>query len=626
MPFIRFHRRAEPRPTLGPDERRFALGTRSLADLVAPAAVELARDHLRLDHQYARTLVLTGYPRTVSPGWLQPLIDFEEPLEVGLHLYPLDTGQMVSALTHQMVRLHSSRLLAARGGRLADPEREVAYEDAERLRDALQRGEEKVFSVSVYVLLRAPSLGALDTLTRRVEATLGGLLAQSRVAVFEQDGGFRSCLPEGHDHLGAYRNLDTSSLATLFPFSSSTLSMERGVLYGVAKHNHSPVIFDPFDSSLENANLVIFAKSGAGKSYFTKVMALRSLLTGVDFLVIDPEGEYRALAEAVGGQTIRLAATSPHHLNPFDLPPADPDDAEGQDPLAERVAALLGLLDLLLAEPGHPLGPRERALLDRALYRTYAAKGITPDPATHRRPPPLLRDLRAALADELGELAADLALRLGPFVDGSLAGLFAAPTNVALDRPLVVFNTQTLEPQLRPVAIHQVASFVWNQVRRARKPRLFATDEAWSIVQFPEGGAFLAGLARRARKYYLGLLTVTQDVADFLGSEHGRTILTNAAVKLLMKQDSSTIEPVVDAFRLSPEERQFLLGATKGEGLFFARGSHVALKVEASPAEHQLATTAPRELAERAAAAASPPNGPARPRRRLGPPSEEGGA
>ena len=581
------------------EDTRFFHGARSLADLIAPAAVEIGRSHLRLDTQYTRTLVVVGYPRSVSPGWLSPLIDFEEPLEISLHVYPLETGQMVAALTHKMVQLHSSRLLAARGGRLADPEREVAYEDAERLRDALQRGEEKVFSVSLYILLRAGSLSALDTLTRRIEVTLDGMLAHSRIAILEQDTGFRSCLPEGRDGLRVFRNLDTSSLATMFPFSSSTLTMERGVLYGIARHNHSPVIIDPFDASLENANAVIFAKSGAGKSYFTKLMALRNLLLGVDFLVIDPEDEYRGVCQAVDGQYIRFASSSAQRINPFDLPPGT--DEEGRDPLAEQVASLLGLLEIMLAEPGKSLSPHERSILDGALYQTYAAAGITNDPKTHDRPAPLLKDLHAVLAWLPGDTVDSLATRLRRYVDGSLAGLFGGPTNVSLDRRLVVFNVQALEPELRPLAIHQIAGFVWNTVRRSRQPRLLIIDEAWTLMQYPEGGAFLASMARRARKYYLGLVTITQDVADFLDAEAGRTVLTNAAVKLLMKQDSATIQPVVSAFQLSPEERQFLLAANKGEGLFFARGSHVALKVEASPLEHRLATTAPREIAERAA-------------------------
>jgi len=586
------------RDRVGPDERRFAQGTRSVADLVAPAAIEVNRHLLRLDQQYCRTLVVTGYPRTVSPGWLAPLIDFAEPLEISLHLYPLDTGQMVSALTHKMVQLHSSRLLAVRGGKLADPEREVAYADAEKLRDALQRGEEKVFSVSFYLLLRANSLAALDDLTHRVEVTVAGMLAHSRVALFEQDRGFRSCLPTGQDLLGVYRNLDTSSLATTFPFSSSALTMERGVLYGVARHNHQPVIVDPFDESLENANMVIFAKSGAGKSYFTKLVALRNLLCDVDFLVVDPEDEYRGVCAAVGGQYVRLAGTSAQHLNPFDVPAGEPD-GDGREPLAEQVAALVGLLEIMLVDRAESLSTEERALLDRAIYDTYAAVGITSDPQTHARPAPLLRDLHGTLARMANERSTSLAHRLRRYVDGSLAGLFAGPTNVALDRPLVVFNVQSLEPELRPIGIQLIASFVWNQVRRARRPRLLIIDEAWSLLQYPEGGAFLASMARRARKYYLGLVTITQDVADFLGAEHGRTVLANAALKLLMKQDSATIDPVVSAFQLSREERQYLLGAGKGEGLFFARGSHVALRIEASPAEHRLATTAPRELAAR---------------------------
>src|SRR5581483_10574040 len=427
MSFLSLRRAPAERRPLGPDAQRFVLGTRSLADLVAPAAVEIARDHVRLEHQYARALAVTGFPRTVSPGWLAPLIDFEVPLEISLHLYPLETGEMVRTLTHKLVQLHSSRLFEARGGRLADPERDVAYEDAERLRDALQRGEEKVFSVSLYLLLRASSLAALDDLTRRVEVTLDGMLAHSRITILEQDAGFRSCLPEGQNYLLVYRNLDTSSLATTFPFTSSTLALERGVHYGIAKHNHSPVIFDPFDESLENANAVVFAKSGAGKSYFTKLMALRNLLVGVDFLVIDPEDEYRSLCAAVGGQVVRLASTSGQHLNPFDLPPPEGTDEAGRDPLAEQVAALLGLLDVMLAEPGGTLGPHERATLDRALYQTYAAAGITADPRTHGRRPPLLRDLHATLAASAEPVAASLATRLWRYVEARWPGSSPGP-------------------------------------------------------------------------------------------------------------------------------------------------------------------------------------------------------
>ena len=613
MPVLRLSRRTSGVEPLGPEERRFALGRRSLADLVAPAAVEVARDHLRLEYQYARVLAVVGYPRSVGPGWLTPLIEFEQPIEIAFHIHPLETASIVKLLSHKLVQLQSSRLVDLRVGRLADPEREVAFEDTERLRDALQRGEERVFSVSLYVLLRAASLKVLDELTRRVETTLDGMLAHSRVAILEQERGFRACLPQARDDLLTYRNLDTSSLVTTFPFTSSTLSMERGVLYGVATRSQSPVIVDPFDPSLENANMAVFAMAGAGKSYFVKLMALRNLLAGVGFLVVDPEDEYRALCAAAAGQYVRLASASPHHLNPFDLPPVTAED--GRDPLAEQVTALLGLLEVMVATDaaGRGLSHYERAVLDRALYQTYARAGISTDPATHDRPAPLLRDLHRELegmtgtgSSDLSDAAASLASRLGRYVRGSLAaGLFAQPTDVALDRRLVVFNIQQLEEELRPVAIHLIASFVWNRVRRERRPRLLVVDEAWSLLRYPEGGRFISEMARRARKYYLGLVTITQDAADFLRSDHGRAVLVNAAMKLLMKQDPTTVEAVAEAFQLTDDERQYLLGANKGEGLLFGRGARVRLTVEASPAEHRLATTAPRELAERAAHAAA---------------------
>ena len=343
--------------------------------------------------------------------------------------------------------------------------------------------------------------------------------------------------------------------------------------------------------------------AGAGKSYFVKLMALRNLLAGVDFLIVDPENEYAGVCRAADGQFIRLASTSAHHLNPFDLPPDTGTGSDGVDPLAEQVTAVVGLLNLLLPERGGSLNQYERSILDRAVYQVYANDGITADPATHLRPQPLLADLHDCLEGSSDHVASGLAARLRRYVRGSLAGgLFAGRTNVALNRRLVVFNIQTLEEELRPVAMHLIASFVWNRVRRERRPRLLVIDEAWSLLRYAEGGEFVSGMARRARKYYLGLVTITQDVADFLRSDNGRAVLVNAAMKLLLKQDATTVEAVADAFQLSPDERQYVLGANKGEGLLFARGARLPLTIEASPAEHRLATTAPRELAELAAA------------------------
>ena len=587
--------------------RRFARGDRSVADLIAPAAIEETRGQLAIDGQLTRVLALTDYPRHVSPNWLGRLIDFDEPIDLSLHLEPLDSKDAVRSLTHRMVELQSSRLLDAKGGRIASVEREVAYEDVERLRDALERGDERVFSASLYLRLHGRTAGELDQATARVEGTLGGMMADARPALFEMMPGLLSCLPAGQDHLGRRRNLDTSSVATMIPFTSSHLAVERGLLYGVNVHNSSLVVFDPFGADQENANKVVFAKSGAGKSYACKVEALRALLLGVEYYVIDPEDEYARICEAVGGQMVRLSGTSPHRINPFDLPPAGADDA--RDPLAERVLALQGLLGLMLAEPGESLGQREKGTLDAALYETYRRAGITADPETHVRPAPVLRDLLAVLQESDEPLG--LSDRLQRYVDGSLGHVFSERTTAALDRPFVVFNVRDLEEELRPLATYLIADHVWGQVRRDPKPRVLLIDEAWSLMRYPEGARFLSQMARQARKRWLGLTTVTQDVEDFLASPEGHTVLANSSVQLLMRQDSSTVGLVTETFGLSSGERAFLLACRKGEGLFLARGNHIALRIEASPLEDALARTDPGFVAS--LGESEPDSGEARP-------------
>ncbi len=355
------------------------------------------------------------------------------------------------------------------------------------------------------------------------------------------------------------------------------------------------MVFDPFSRELENANKVVFAKSGAGKSYACKVEALRSLMRGVEYYIIDPEDEYGRICEAVGGQYVRLSGSSAHHINPFDLAEGVDRDGGTRDALTERLLALQGLLGLMLADRAS-LTQRARAL-DRALLETYRRMGITRDPATHDRPPPLLRDLYEVIREEEDPLG--LADRLERFVEGSLGSVFSSPTSVELERPFVVFNLRDLEPELRPLGIYLIADHIWREVRRSRKPRMLLIDEAWSLIQHEEGARFLASMARQARKHYLGMTTVTQDVEDFLATSEGHTILANSSVQLLMRQDSSTIDAVTRTFRLSAGEREFLLSCRKGEGLLFASGNHVALRIEASPVEHDLATTDPAELAER---------------------------
>ncbi len=453
-------------PETSPDadaERLFALGTRSLADLIAPSGCEIRADHLRLDGSYARVLVVTAYPRLVSPGWLSLLVETDLPIEASLYVQPLASAEMVRILGIQIARLHSSRLAALRGERITDPEREIALEDAERLRERLQRGEERLFAVSLYLLVRARSMRELDEVTRRVEEQLDALLAHSRRALWEQERGFRSCLPEARDQLGVPRNLDTSALAATLPFVGPSLAMEGGMLVGLDRTSQTPVLVDPFDRSLDNANLAVIAPAGSGKSFFCKLLMLRQLINGTDCIAVDPENEYSRVAEAADGQVVRLAASSAHRINPFDLPPpavnvgGDPDHGQEEDPLAERVTALLGLLDVMLCgastTSGRPgsLDNHERAVLDRAIYRTYAEVGITADVTTHGRQAPLLDDLYTVLGDTPGEVASSLVVRLERYIEGSLStGLFAGPTNVELDRRLVVFNIQHLEDELRP--------------------------------------------------------------------------------------------------------------------------------------------------------------------------------
>ncbi|MCY4639684.1 MAG: conjugal transfer protein TraC [Chloroflexi bacterium] len=581
--------------------RRFAEGERSAADVVSPSAMEETRSHLAVDGRLSRVLALTDYPRHVSPNWLGRLIDGGEPLDLSLHLEPLDSGDAVRGLTQRLVELQSSRLLDARGGRIASAEREVAYEDAERLRDALERGDERVFSAAVYVRVHGRSASGLDRAAARVQGTLSGMMATARPALYEMMPGLLSCLPAGRDHLGRRRNLDTSSAATMIPFASSALAARRGLLYGESVGGGSLVVFDPFGPDQENANKVVFAKSGAGKSYACKVEALRALLAGVEYYVIDPEGEYGRLAGAVGGQVVRLAGGSAHRINPFDLPPPGPGperaDPDARDPLAERVLALQGLLALMLAGPGQPLGQDERGALDRALYESYRRAGITADPATHDRPAPVLRDLLQVLEDS-GD-PHGLAERLQRYVSGSLGRLFSERTTASLDRPFVVFDVEGLEEELRPLATYLIADHLWGRVRRDPRPRVLLIDEAWSLMRHPEGARFLAQLARRARKRWLGLTTITQDVEDFLHSPEGHTVLAQSSVQLLMRQDASTAGLVAETFGLSAAEREYLLACRRGEGLFLARGNHIALRVEASPLEHELASTGPEFLASR---------------------------
>jgi conjugal transfer ATP-binding protein TraC len=578
-------------PQTNSDEQTFLHGLRSVVDLITPSSWEVHRSSLRIDDQYVRSLVIVGLPRSVGVAWLSPLIGFGEPLDLSIHLTSLESSAVINTLTHRMVQLQSSRLLDAGEGRLADPEREIAYADCERLRDALQRGDERIFSVGISITLRASSLEALEHLTRSVETTIAGMLAQSRRCTFEHEAGFRASLPEARDNLGVRRSLDTSSLASAFPFTSASLVQPTGVLYGVNLHDHSLVIVDPFSPELPNANCCVFAESGMGKSFAVKLELLRSLVLGVDYVVIDPENEYTRLASAVGGQVIRLATSSSDKINPFDLPA--PGDGNA-DALEEKLESMLTFVELLVADPAHPLGPTERATLHSALRQTYQGVGITDDPRTHDRTAPILADLQRVLKDRPD--GGSFAARLERYVTGRLGHVFSGRTNVDLSRPLVVFDVRDLAEELRPVAMFLIADFVWTRVRETRTMRRLVIDEAWTLVQTEVGGKFLASVARRARKYFLGLTVISQDVGDFLGTEQGRAVLQNSALKLLLRQDASAIDRVVETLKLSDGERDLLLRLGKGQALLCTPETRVAVEITAAPAEHRLITSDPREL------------------------------
>lgn len=578
----------------------FGDGERSVPDLIAPGSFEERRDRVEVDGRASRVLVLSDYPRSVTPNWLAPLLDGEYPIDFSLHIQPVPSDAAARALELGLVRFESSRRLRERTGRLASVEAELAYDDMERLRIAIERGDQRVFQASAYMRVYGQTPAALDEAAQHVEAALNAQLAAARPALFEMLPGLLSCLPAGQDYLRRLRNLDTTSLATLMPFASSQAGDREGILVGLQRPAGGPVVLDLFGR--ENANSVVFAQSGAGKSYANKLDALRALLAGIHYTVIDPEGEYEPLARAVGGQIVRVSGASSQHINPFDLPrrraveTAGPDqgaDEEDLDPLAAQVLSVQGLLALMLEDDGRPPGQRERGVLDRAIYRAYAAAGIERDPGTHDREPPLLSDLIAILQEE--DDPHGLATSLQRYAGGSLGSMFSERTTVSLDSPFVVFDTRRLEEELRPLATYLIAQHIWREVRGELRRRLLLIDEAWTLLAYPAGAAFIERMARQARKHGLGLIVISQDVSDFLRSAAGQVVLANSARKLLLRQDSSVIDLVAATFRLSRAESDFLVSCPRGSGLLILGAEHVPIDILASQREHSLITTDPQE-------------------------------
>ena len=578
-------------------QRAFEQGITTLRDLISPSSIEIQSDHFRLGTKYGRTLYIYGYPRTISTGWLSPLINMDEVLDISIYIYPVDTGVIMKNLRKKVTQLEADISLNAEKGRIRNPETEHAIQDAEELRDDLQLGREKFFRFGLYVTLWADSLDELNFVQHKIENYFGSSMIFSKVATSQQEQGMNSTMPMATDQLMIRRNMNTSAISTSFPFTSADLTQEKGILYGVNLHNNGLVIFDRF--TLENANLIVFAKSGAGKSFAVKLEAIRSMMMGSEIIIIDPENEYQKLCDAVGGSYVRLSLNSDVRINPFDLPKVI-DSEDASDALRANLVTLHGLFRLMLggtqSGPGGQtvaaLTPSEEADLDQALIDTYARAGITSDPLTHQSTPPTIVNLYDTLL-HMGGSGPQLAQRLRKYSTGTFAGIFSQQSNIDINNQMVVFNIRDLEDELRPVAMYIVLNHIWNIVRAKQKRRLLIVDEAWQLMKYDDSANFLFSLAKRARKYYLGLTTITQDVEDFMSSKMGRAIVMNSSMQLLLKQSSAAVDVLSDVFKLTSAERQLLSSLPVGQGLFFAGQSHVHIQLVASETETGLITTNP---------------------------------
>ena len=578
-------------------EQAFLKGMTTLRDLIAPSSLEIHSSYFRIGTKYGRTMYVYGYPRTLYTGWLSPLINIDQVIDVSMFVYPVDTAVVLNNLRKKVTQLEADMSINAEKGRTRDPAKEAALADAEELRDQLQIGSERFFRYGLYVTIYADSIDELSFIQNEIESMFGQMLVYSKTASSQQEQGLNSTVPQMSDQLQIRRNMNTGAVSTSFPFTSADLTQEDGILYGINMHNNGLVIFDRY--TLENANMVVFAKSGAGKSFTVKLEALRSMMVGADVLIIDPENEYQKLSDAVGGSYIRLSLSSDTRINPFDLPRVIDSD-EADDALRANLVTLHGLLRLMLGgasanNAGVGLSPSEEADLDQGLIDTYARAGITSDPLTHTATPPTMGNLYDVLL-HMGGTGPQLAQRLRKYTSGTFAGIFSQQSNIDINNNMVVFNIRDLEDELRPVAMYIVLSHIWNIVRTQQKKRMLIVDEAWQLMKYDDSANFMFSLAKRARKYYLGLTTITQDVEDFMGSKMGRAIVANSSMQLLLKQSPSAVDVLGDVFKLTEEERRRLSGFPVGQGLFFAGQNHIHVQIVASDTEQRLITTNPQAL------------------------------
>lgn len=582
----------------------FQKGITALRDFIAPSSLEYNSSYFQLGTRLARTYYVYGYPRNLYTGWLSGMVNMDEIMDLSLYIYPVESRIVLDNLRKKVTRLEAGIQIDAEKGKVRDPAKQAAIFDAEEMRDKLQVGEERFFRFGLYFTIYANDMEELEFVSRKVETMLGQQLVFSKPASSQQEQGFNSTVPQMSDQLQIRRNMSTGALSTSFPFTSADLSQDNGILYGINMHNSGLVIFDRF--SLENGNSVVFAKSGAGKSFLVKLEALRSMMFGTEIFIIDPENEYQRMCDAAGGAYVRLSLSSATRINPFDLPEVV-DTEEADNALRSNLITLHGLLRLMMggaqaqllgasgASVAVPvLAPSEEADLDAALIETYARAGITNDPLTHRSTPPTIADLYDTLL-HMGGNGPSLAQRLRKYTTGTFSGIFSQQSNININNPLAVFNIRDLEDELRPVAMYIVLNYIWNRTKVDQKRRILIVDEAWQLMKYEDSASFLFSLAKRARKYNLGITTVTQDVEDFMGSRMGRAVVANASMQFLLKQSPTAVDVLADVFKLTSEERKRLSQFPVGQGLFFAGQNHVHIQIVASPTETSLITTNPGE-------------------------------
>ncbi len=586
LPFTKTKQQTQPVPQKSAAITTLERGMVSLVDVLAPSSIEVDFRYIRVGDRFYTTLFVISYPRFVSPNWLAPIIDYDHTLDISMFCYPTSSADILHDLRRKIAEMEATIASDEEQGKLVDPAVPAALEDAVALQDELVKGIERFFQFSFYITVSSETLDNLQETAKHLQATLASLLLTAKTATLQTEEGFKSTVPLGQDRLFITRNMDTTSLASTFPFTSAVLTQNKGVLYGVNQQNGSLIIFDRF--SLENANEVVLGKSGAGKSYLIKLEVMRQFMFGTEIIVIDPEGEYENLAKTLGGEVITFSPDSTTKINPFDLSQLY---EEGENELGLKILSLHGLLKIIMGT----LDIESEAILDRALVETYRQKGITPDPATQKRDPPLMEDLYKTLLSMEAKKASDMALRMEKFIKGSAAGILNQPSNFDITNQLTIFSIKNLEDDLRPVAMHIILDFVWTRVKKTLKKRLLILDEAWYMMKYEDSASFIYSIAKRARKYYLGLTTATQDVEDFLKTDYGKAVLTNSSIQILMKQGTAEVDLVSDVFYLSQQEKQLLLTAGVGDGLFFAGRNHVAVKVLAASFEHDLITSNPQE-------------------------------